>query len=435
MIAIPPVAGCQTFGFGSGSGFGSVQSAQAAEDTGKSKTAEVKNDQSEEVVDAVEKEPVDDNPVNTQTAENTAANSEEAADAATPGEKRKRSRLASFFRKREKKPEVEAVAAAEPVVEETAKVETVAEVKELPKPKPNAEPKKEEIQVADAGGSAVGAATGSAMRETIFADTAGSRVVKLVRTYDSYRKDLEAISDASFKNRNNISKAHQRLSKYDHKELAQAWVAYNSAVAAYTPAFYSEVIRGVDKRGAKRYLGKIHYESVMKLRSSGQAARSVVNNVTAETTQLLEMGAAFKKVTGDIQLKRKITTDPLASRATTNKFLGSGTGGKLVLASKQKRLTLTDPKLDPNARPMLGQMLTIGAHMTVNKTDGKYSQKVNQMVTNHRGEKCLKWAKLNLAQCIAVARDQSEEAYCTGKHAMNDAAACWSFMTLNGGST
>ena len=69
---------------------------------------------------------------------------------------------------------------------------------------------------------------------------------------------------------------------------------------------------------------------------------------------------------------------------------------------------------------VMNRILTLGAYQVIegSMTAGD---------ADHRNStgRCLNWARLNLDQCIAASRFPSEEAYCTGKHAVEEVRSCW----------
>lgn len=289
-----------------------------------------------------------------------------------------------------------------------------------------------------AGASTSGAVAGSAIQKALEVKSGGNGVFQLVRTYAAYRNDLEDIAQAPLGDKSNVAMAHQRLTGYDHETLAKAWVAYNSAVAAQETAFASEVAKTTKRQGASSYLTSLqnHPEDVFELRSSGRAAKKVLTSITNETAQIRHMAASFRQASYDLQLSKVPAPIGKARQyALKDLFIGGLDGGFIQASNKGSDMVLSNPNLGPGARPMIGKMLTVGAHMSLDRAEGKYATQTDQLVANSEGVQCLKWAKLNLAQCLAAARDVSEEAFCTGRHGLKDVAACWSYMTMDASDT
>lgn len=271
-------------------------------------------------------------------------------------------------------------------------------------------------------GKSGGLATGAAVKGSL---DGSDDIVGLVASYQSYRKDLITIANGDVDSAA-VRAAHRRLATHDYKTMSRAWVAYNAAVAARTPAYNKEINKAAKKN--KRLLASLDGSSdqVFAYRSSNAAARSIVRNISAETAQLKEMGSSFRKAAMDMQQSK--TPRMAINQTTMNRFMDPTKSDNIVLAgagASQYRTT----SLDEKSKPMMNQMLSLAAHMSVTEAKGgTYTPVTATLVENRKGERCLKWAKLNLAQCIAATRNTSEEAFCTGRHALSEVSDCWSYM-------
>lgn len=286
-------------------------------------------------------------------------------------------------------------------------------------------PAAKEIQIADASATKSGGlATGAAMKRSLSED--GSNIVALVAEYDSWRRDLIVIAQGDVSSVS-VKHAHQRLASRNYKSMAKAWVAYQAAVASRTPAFNKEMQKGA-KRNTGKFLATLDTtpDKALQFKSSGKASQAVIRNISAESAQLTEMGNSFRKAAIDMQQSKPASLT--INKTTMNRFIDPGRGDNLILAGGNGAIH-QDPRSNAKARPMLGQMLTLAAHMSVNEPTGQsYAASTATLVENKKGERCLKWAKLNLAQCLAATRNTSEEAFCTGRHALSEVSACWSYM-------
>ncbi len=338
---------------------------------------------------------------------------------------------------------VDVADSVEPAIEDkVAIVETPADETQQPEKRKfsfsffSKKAKQEEQVIPVSVSSGTSTATSTAVREALKASDDGSQIVNLVRTYDRYRQDLTIISASSLGSKSSVADAHKRLSAYDHETLAQAWVAYNAAIAAEQSDFAREINRSVNAKGDRFFATlNVQHDNILKLKSSDRAAQSVLTNVTNEAGQLREMAATFKQAAYDLQSSKEPATFNSARQYSVSDLFGSKMGGFQLISAGRSQPVFARHDLDPNARPMLGKMLTLGAHISVDQADGKYAALTERLVSNNEGKQCLKWAKLNLAQCLAASRDSSEEAFCTGRHALKEVSACWSYMTVDGGDT
>lgn len=74
-------------------------------------------------------------------------------------------------------------------------------------------------------------------------------------------------------------------------------------------------------------------------------------------------------------------------------------------------------------------MLALGAHLHLsNQGTVGLDPAQSALATNKDNDQCLRWAQLNLDQCLAAARDNQERAYCLGKTGIEERSQCWSAL-------
>ena len=74
--------------------------------------------------------------------------------------------------------------------------------------------------------------------------------------------------------------------------------------------------------------------------------------------------------------------------------------------------------------PVEARALALAAESMVGRAQGADRDRLTPLLTEHESAFCLKMAKLNLYQCMAVAGPQYEDIFCLGQHAMYDTASC-----------
>jgi hypothetical protein len=88
-----------------------------------------------------------------------------------------------------------------------------------------------------------------------------------------------------------------------------------------------------------------------------------------------------------------------------------------------------DPSLDVDAAPaqftaIEARALALAAESVLGHAQGADRDRLTPLLSEHDSAFCLKMAKLNLYQCMAVAGPQYEDIYCLGQHAMYDTGQC-----------
>ena len=79
--------------------------------------------------------------------------------------------------------------------------------------------------------------------------------------------------------------------------------------------------------------------------------------------------------------------------------------------------------------------LALAAESVLGHAQGADRDRLSPLLTETDSAFCLKMAKLNLYQCMAVAGPQYEDIYCLGQHALYDTGQCVGQAAHGGGAT
>ncbi len=85
------------------------------------------------------------------------------------------------------------------------------------------------------------------------------------------------------------------------------------------------------------------------------------------------------------------------------------------------------------AAPDVVRGLALAAMAIMGKTGDDKEANFEALLHNATSADCLKMAKMNLNQCLAVAGPQYEDIYCTGRHAVSETAKCVSGAAAGAG--
>jgi hypothetical protein len=78
----------------------------------------------------------------------------------------------------------------------------------------------------------------------------------------------------------------------------------------------------------------------------------------------------------------------------------------------------------PVVTPIEARALALAAESVLGRAHGADRDRLTPLFSEGDSAECLRIAKLNLYQCMAVAGPQYEDIYCMGQHAMSDTAKC-----------
>jgi len=118
-------------------------------------------------------------------------------------------------------------------------------------------------------------------------------------------------------------------------------------------------------------------------------------------------------------------------------YMGSSYGANLPEDAVANASEILDAEIyDPErsydvpyrGRQVMNRVLEIAARLSLDRSGGQGLIASGLLVTDRQTNQCLRWARLNLAQCVAASRTTAEEAYCTAQHGVNDIANCWGWI-------
>jgi hypothetical protein len=85
---------------------------------------------------------------------------------------------------------------------------------------------------------------------------------------------------------------------------------------------------------------------------------------------------------------------------------------------------LSAPPAAPPYTPLVARSLAVAAMAALGEGGEEYAPQLLALLSENNEGQCLHMAKLNLYQCLAVARPQYEDVFCLGQHAVMDTGQC-----------
>ena len=262
-------------------------------------------------------------------------------------------------------------------------------------------------------------------------------VVDTAGAYATYMRTATGIG-AKFADGPSVTSALLIGVHSEKRQLQQGMVAYAAIVALQDPAFVSAV-RGYATHASTRdamlryILADPNY--VLAIAGHETAAGLVVATLNAQAIQLETAGEAVRKSSYSIQLKSPWSKKPapnqaaileqvklLSSSAITPaddlkaQLMGASDGSAaLVLAGS--------PALGPQSQAVV-RGLALAALAVLGKAGDEDMAYVMPLLVNDGDGFCFNMSKLNLYQCLSVAKPYYEDVYCLGLHAMADTGRC-----------
>jgi hypothetical protein len=267
--------------------------------------------------------------------------------------------------------------------------------------------------------------------ENGFFTALGQRVTDAASAYENYVRRAGAI-DPAFNGAAAVQRAVKLGAAYHPHQLEEGIVAYAALIALRNQQFVDGV-RAIQNPAFADGLAD-HPERVMQVRGAPAAAADAAGVLRAQGEALTAAGKAVTKAAYDIQgqgWSKSPVDDPRgvldAAKTSADEPRTATVSSKQKLldsltAAPQGAPQTADASLAP--APDVVRGVALAALAILGRTgDGKEAQ-YEALLGDPASAQCLKMAKLNLNQCLAVAGPNYEDAYCAGRHAVADTGKC-----------
>ena len=262
------------------------------------------------------------------------------------------------------------------------------------------------------------------------------RVVEQASAYRAYVIQASGISPA-FADGGGVAQAVRTGSAYEPKQLLRGAIAYGAVAALQDAAFVAGVRKFVSDPDQRR---TIAYE-IMKdpayavgFSGSAGAAGRVVAALADDGQRLLDTGRSVKQAAYDVQhaaWSKADVQDRETRLALAKQLSATATLGELAETARlQRAVTGGAPfgqaaqTLSPPYPPVVIRSLAVAALAALGYADDASLAQVMPILSEVNSAQCLNMSKLNLYQCLAVAKPHYEDVFCVGQHILMDTGRC-----------
>ncbi len=262
--------------------------------------------------------------------------------------------------------------------------------------------------------------------ETAFFAVLGQRVTDAASVYESYVRGVDGL-DPAFADAGAVRKAVRVGAAYQPDQLQEGIVAYAALIALRDPAFVDGVRQAPP--GFTDGLA-LHPGRVLQVPGAQEAAADAAGVLRAQGETLIAAGKAITKAAYDVQTQAWSRT-PVGDPQTV--LEGAKTSGAQLRAATvpfKARLLASlvaapqAPSSDGASAPDVVRGLALAALAINGATGDDKEARYEMLLHDTSAVNCLRMAKLNLNQCLAVAGPHYEDVYCTGRHAVADTGRC-----------
>lgn len=262
---------------------------------------------------------------------------------------------------------------------------------------------------------------------------------KLIDQASAYRAYVDRASQISpaFTDGASVAQGLKVGESYEPDQLLRGAIAYGAIVALQDPGFRAGVrtyVADPDQRRQVAYSIMKDPAYVVGIAGSAGAAGLVQTALSGDGEKLFTDGKAVKQAAYDVQhqawskaevagrdarlaLAKQLSATPIeGSTDITAKLEQAVTGAQ--------PLTVSQASAAPPYTPMVIRSMAVAALAALGYADDASLENVMALTAEPTSAQCLNMSKLNLYQCLAVAKPHYEDVFCLGQHALKDTGAC-----------
>jgi hypothetical protein len=254
------------------------------------------------------------------------------------------------------------------------------------------------------------------------------RLVAAASAFETYTARAGAIR-ADFSDAASVSQALQTGSAYEPKQIQAGEIAYAAIVALQDPAFVEGALRWA--RNPQAATDLLADPSVIARMPAAQEAAARVSAALRERGGLvLKAGQQVKQSAYDIQhqpwsLAR--VADPqgvLAKSKALSQIDFTPAPEDTARLVKSAAVTPAGGDASALAMPVVQRSLALAALAVMGKAGDGSEAALQPLLADAKSNDCMRMAKLNLYQCLAVAGPHYEDVFCLGQHGLMDTGQC-----------
>jgi hypothetical protein len=269
-----------------------------------------------------------------------------------------------------------------------------------------------------------------------------TQVVERAGEFRTYMKHAASISP-SFTNGPAIEESLTLGESYEAQQLSRGAIAYAAVVALQEPGFVAGVrtyaVDPVQRRELAHKLASDPYYATA-LPGAPAAAGLIIASLNAEGAKVRGAGELVKQSAYDVQHQawsKTSVTDPagrlahakvVSSSPMTSETADLDQMKRAVTGSDNRavehRVSVTGAASAPPYTQVVTRGLAVAAIAALGEGGDDKDAALEPLLDDTKDGYCLNMSKLNLYQCLAVAKPWYEDIFCLGQHALIDTGQC-----------
>jgi hypothetical protein len=261
------------------------------------------------------------------------------------------------------------------------------------------------------------------------------RMLNDAAAFQAYIDRVTAISPA-FHDGPAVATALRTGAAYEPGAFLRGAAAYGALAALREPTFVAAVRAAGPNANARRVvLNRLIAEPgyVFTFAGAAQASLYVKEAIGGQGVRLIASGKAVQQSAYDVQhsaWSKDPVIDP-TGRLTAVKMLSASAPPAAPDVAAALRDQISGPAMSlPTERtvayqtPLVAKAMALAAFAALGEAGDAAYDRLLYLTSEGNTALCLSMAKLNLNQCLAVAKPHYEDIFCLGKHVMMDTGVC-----------
>ncbi len=263
------------------------------------------------------------------------------------------------------------------------------------------------------------------------------RMLADAAAYEGYLLRTTATTPAGFVNGAAVALALKSAAAYEPRVLVRGEIAYGAVAALQNQTFVAQVrAAGNSPENRKLMVDYIMHDPGYPFRFQGSdaAAGLVKEALGGAGLRLYATGKIVKQSAYDVQHQawsREEIADRAGRLASTEAAAAQGVEPAAERAAILQRaaagaetLPITASPAQPPYTPLIARAMQLAAIAALGEADNDAYDQLAAFAADVDTDACLHMAKLNLYQCLAVAKPHYEDIFCMGQHVLMDTGAC-----------
>jgi hypothetical protein len=262
------------------------------------------------------------------------------------------------------------------------------------------------------------------------------RLIGDAAAYQAYLERVTATSPG-FTSGMAVSEALRTAAAYEPRAFIRGAVAYGAVAALQVPSFVASVrAAGTSPENRRLMVDYILSDPTypFQFRGSDAAAGQAREALGSAGLRLYAAGRTIRQSAYDVQRQAWSKEDVVDRGGRLATVEAMATGGIAPAADHMAMLqsaasgmappTTTAPPAQPPYTPLVARALQLAAIAALGEAGEDAYDRLTTLTSESNTDACLRMAKLNLHQCLAVARPNYEDIFCMGQHVMVDTGSC-----------